>query len=119
MRISLRDVWATAVTTAVAAAYVGLVQGASWAPLTSVRWFALVFLLVGQTTSTIGAADALRDRTSRGAGFVLGPIALVATLAAIITGNEGVLGVAVLAMVVLWVLTTSRHALHGHRPVQR
>lgn len=118
MRITLRDAGATVVTGALATGYVGLVEKASWAPVTSVRWYALGVVLLGQTTCTIGAADALSDDTSRGAGYVLGPLALVASLAALVTGNAAVLGLGVLAMVLLWVLTTSRHALHG-RPVVR
>lgn len=119
MGITLRDAGTTLVTGALATGYVALVEGASWAPVTSVRWYAALFVVVGQTTCTVGAADALADGTSRGAGYVLGPLALVAGLAALVSGNAGVLGLAVVAMVLLWVLTTSRHALHGHRAVRR
>lgn len=119
MRISLRDAGATLVTAAVVTGYVGLVEEASWMPITSVRWYAVLFLLVGQSTCTIGAADALADNTTKGAGYLLGPVALVAALAAVITGNAGVLGVSILCMVLLWVITTSRHAAHGHRAVRR
>lgn len=119
MRITLRDAGATLVTAAVVTGYVGLVAGASWMPITSVRWYAVLFLLVGQSTCTIGAADALADGTTRGAGYLLGPIALVAAVAAVITGNAGVLGVSILCMALLWLVTTSRHAVRGHRAVGR
>ena len=112
MRLTLRDLGETLVVLALAAGYVGLVQAASWMPITSVRWFAVLFVVVGQAACALGAADALADRTSGGAGFVLGPVALVAGLLAVVTGSETVLGVGVLAMAGLWLLTTSRHALH-------
>ena len=113
MRLTLRDAAETAVVVALTAGYVGLVQDASWVPLTSVRWFAVLFVVVGQAACAFGAADALADRTSRGAGLVLGPVALLAGLLAVVTGSETVLGLGIVAMVGLWLLTTSRHALHG------
>lgn len=115
MTITWRDATATAVAVALVTAYVGLAQGASWAPVTSVRWFALLFLLAGQATCIVGAAEAMASGATRGAGFILGPVALIATLAALVTGSTSVMGVAVAAMAGLWVLTTNRHMLGGRR----
>ncbi|MGB8649556.1 MAG: hypothetical protein WCD35_02725 [Mycobacteriales bacterium] len=116
--ITWRDAVATAVTGALAASYVGLAQGQSWAPVTSVRWFAVLFLLAGQVACTVGAADAMAAGATQGVGFLLGPVALLATLTAVVTGSVTVTGVAVCAMVGLWLLTTSRHVLSGVRAVR-
>jgi len=114
MSLTWRDSVATAVTGALAIGWVGLAQEASWAPITSVRWYAVLFLVVGQTTCAVCAADLARQGVLRSSGFFLGPLALAAAVLAIVTGNVAVLGLAVLATVVLWVLATGRHVLAGH-----
>ena len=114
MTLTWRDAAATAVVGAFAVGYVGLAQEQTWAPVTSVRWFALLFVVIGQATCAIGAADAMAAGATKGAGFVLGPVALLAGLLALVTGSVTVLGIGVVAMVGLWVLTTSRHMIVGH-----
>jgi hypothetical protein len=118
MTLTWRDAVATAVVGAFTVSYVGLAQEQSWAPVTSVRWFALLFLGVGPATCAIAAADAMAAGATRGAGFVLGPVAFLAGLVALVSGSVTVLGIGVVAMVGLWVLTTSRHVIAGH-PVVR
>jgi len=119
MSLTWRDAAATAVTAALAAGWVGLAQQASWAPVTSVRWYAVLFLVAGQTTCAVCAADLTRQGVTRGPGFLLGPLAAVATVLALVAGSAVVLGVAVAAMVVLWLLATSRHVLGSQAHLRR
>lgn len=118
MSLTWRDGIATAVTGALAAGWVGLAQQATWAPVTSVRWYAVLFLVVGQTTCAVCAADLARQGVLRSPGFFLGPLALVSSALAVVTGSVAVLGVAVVATAGLWALSTGRHVLgaHAHLP---
>jgi hypothetical protein len=119
MRVTLRDVTTAAVTAVVVTGYVGLVTGAAWLPEPSVRVAAAVFLLVGQPTCTLCAAEVLAAGTTRGAWSMLGPIALASALAALASGSAPVLGAAVLALVLLWLVALGSRALHGGRAVRR
>lgn len=114
MSLTWRDGVATAVTGGLVAGWVGLAQGATWAPVTSVRWYAVLFLLVGQTTCAVCAADLARQGVTRSAGFYLGPLAFAGTVLAIVTGSVEVLGVAVVATALLWALSTTRHLVQHH-----
>lgn len=113
--LTWRDGLATAATGGLVAAYVGLVQEAAWAPITSVRGYAALFLLVGQVTCAVCAAELARSGLVAGPGYFVGPLALVATVLALVTGSAGVMGVGVVALVLLWALGTALHARpHDH-----
>jgi len=94
------------------ALYVAFLAGADLSLFSGPRMIAGTALVLGF------AACALSGGTTEGRAFtviaaVLGPVALIAAVATLITGNGILLGVLVGAAVALWLITTVHHTLPG------
>jgi hypothetical protein len=86
-----------------------------WLIGSSNRWAAGTILLLGMVTCALGSPAA--DPAAKVLGAV-GVVALVAAIWAIWTASMTALWVLVLAVAVLWIGATVRHAWHPtHRPI--
>lgn len=118
MRLTWRDAVATAFTGAVVALYWSYLADVEIAYLTSVRAVAAVGLVLGIAGCALGAAaPGMQERKPSGYQWMaaLGVVALIAALFAVITGFAWVLAVQIGATVLLWLITTARHAIAGRR----
>jgi hypothetical protein len=81
-----------------------------WLVGSSQRWAAGVMLLLGIATCSLGSPE--RDSGSKLLGIV-GMVALVAAIWAIVTGAMAALWVLLAATVILWLGATVRHVWHA------
>ena len=112
MTLGHKDVAATGLTALAVATFFATHEG--WnVPLVgdSHRWAATVTAILGTAACAQGTPSSRRaTRLFSGLGVISGLLAI----AAIVTGSLTVLSLLVVAIVVLWAATTSRHALqHG------
>jgi hypothetical protein len=112
MVLDRKDVGATALTAVVVATFFATHQGWNvWLVGDSHRWAAGVILLLGVVTCGLGSPG-------HGAATrllaMLGVLALVLGVVAIVTASLTPLSLLVVDIVVLWALSTLRHV--GHRP---
>jgi hypothetical protein len=85
-----------------------------WLTVDSHRWAAAIVLGLGMFSCQLGTR--VRGEMSRLLA-ALGVVTLVLGVLAIVTGSATVLALLVLADVLLWAMTTLRHATrHGPRP---
>lgn len=111
MRLTWRDGAATLLTAVAVAIYWALLADAGLPLVGGVRGAATAILLIGAGTCITGANQAnTRDGVSKALGF-LGATAFFAGLIAIIWAVEWALAIEIGAIVVLWAVTTLRHAL--------
>ena len=122
-----RDVFATVLIGIAVLLYVVWAAGASVPMLADVSSVALLVLLLGVVASMSavvpGWDELVHDwRLYFGAASVVGLVALIAGLWAIVGGEPAALALMVLMTVVLWAMSTFRHirvqrlALHPHSP---
>src|SRR5918912_3423714 len=115
MALSRKDVWATALTTLVVLAFFATHE--AWnVPLIgdSHRWAAGAILLLGVGTCAQGSP--VRDRLTKYLAM-LGIAAAVLGVLALATGSLTPLSLLVVDIVLLWALSTARHAFHvPHAP---
>lgn len=104
MSLTWKDAAATVLTALIVA---------GWLVVDSNRWAAAVVLALGVVSCSLGSAG--RERMWRLPAF-LGVAALVLGVLAIVTGSSLALALLVADDVVLWAVTTLRHARHGPRP---
>lgn len=111
MALGGRDLIATVL--AAGSGWIAYVQGKGLdtAVLSSPRWAAVLLLIIG-IGMCISGTDATLTQTSPWYKTLaaLGGICALLALAGVITGNKTVVEVAAIALVIMWALTTGRHA---------
>ena len=117
MRLTWRDAVATLATAALTTLYIAQEVEASWAPITSTRWLAVAVLGLGVLACATGAGTMSEAPPAGGPGAWLGPIAGFALIGAILFGWSLLVGIAVAASVLLWMITTTRHLVAGPPPL--
>lgn len=108
MTFTRKDIGATVLTALVVLTFAATHE--SWnVPLVgdSRRWAAGAILLLGVLTCGLGSPG--NDRSTR-VSMVLGSVAFVLSLAAIVSGSLTVLSLLVVDIVALWIVATVRHA---------
>lgn len=114
MALTRKDAVATALTALAVLVFFATDQ--RWnVPLVgdSHRWAAAVIVLLGAFGCAQGrAADEMQARTSALATFLagLGVVALVLGVIAVVTGSLTALSLLVVAIALLWAISTARHA---------
>jgi hypothetical protein len=109
--VTRKDVAATVLTGVAVFVFAAAHEG--WGvPLVggSARWAAGVVLLLGMATCSMGSPG--RDRATSLLG-VVGSVALVLAVVALVTGSLTVLSLLVAAFVLLWAVSTLRHVRHA------
>jgi hypothetical protein len=114
MTLGRKDVAATVLTILAVLALAATHEGWNvWLIGGSRRWAAGAILLLGMATCGLGSPE------KRGGSWkvlsVLGTLALVLGALALATGSLTALSLLVLDMVVLWAVSTLRHARHAPR----
>ena len=114
-----RDVFATVLIGIAVLLYMAWAAGAASPWLADVKPVALLVLLLGVAASVSavvpGWDELVHDwRLYFGAASVVGLVALIAGLWAIVAGEPAALGLMVLLTVVLWAMSTFRH-IRVHR----
>jgi len=117
MRLTGKDVAATVFTALVVAVFIAFRQGSDLPLLGSVRGTAGVVLFLGWVggcaLSGVGHVYSPAARTSKAlvaALTLFGVVALTAGVVAVVASSEVALAVLVTATVMLWLLSTVRHA---------
>jgi len=120
MSLTRKDLAATTLTALMVACLVATTQGSS-VPLigSSHRWAAVAVLLLGMAGCALGsAAEVAKNRMLMGMFSVLGTATLAAGLWAVVSGRLLAVELVVAGNVLLWALSTTRHAWHyPHTPV--
>jgi len=116
MALTRKDLAGTAVAALVVATYVA--NGKGWWFLSSNRWAAVVVFAIGAVGCSVAGRmqEDGAPRTAIAALSTLGGVALGLAIAAIVTGQHGLLLAFVVVLVALWAGATARHAL---TPTQR
>ena len=120
MALTRKDLAATALTALMVACLVATYQGSSIALIgSSHRWAAGAILLLGVAGCSLGsAAEVAENRLLMAVFAVLGTATLAAGLWAVIGGRLLAVELLVAGNVVLWAVSTTRHAWHHpHAPV--
>ena len=113
MQLTRKDSGATFLTTLVVLVFLATHEGWNvWIVGDSHRWAAGAILVIGGMTCGLGSPD--KGRATRFLG-ALGITAFVLAVLAIATGSVTPLSLLVLDIVVLWAISTARHA----RPIRR
>lgn len=113
MTLTRKDAAATALTALVVLAFLAAHEG--WGvPLVgdSRRWTAGVILLLGALTCGLGSPASSRGLMMKTCA-TLGVAALVLAVLTIVTASLTALSLLTLDVVVLWAISTLRHALHA------
>jgi hypothetical protein len=114
--LTRKDVAATGLTALVVLTFAATHE--SWnVPLVggSHRWAAAAIALLGIATCALGSPSREADAATR-VVMGLGMLAFVLTVLALVLGSLTVLSVLVVDIVVLWAVSTLRHAMHVHWP---
>lgn len=125
MRLTWRDGLATLLVAAAAALY-ALWAASGVMPGVSTRWMTLIAFAFGMAACTasqreLGEVYGSTREGPRPSGLyialatVLGIVMLVAGILAFVLASKAMLATLVAAMIALWLIATSRHALTGHR----
>jgi hypothetical protein len=114
-----RDVFATALIGIAVLLYMAWAAGVASPWLADVQPVALLVLVLGVAASVSavvpGWDELVHDwRLYFGAASVVGLVAFIAGLWAVVAGEPAALGLMVLATVLLWAMSTYRH-MHVHR----
>ena len=122
MRLTWRDRLATFVVAAAALLYLVWFSFDDGASETDVRWITAIVLALGFVASASAVVPGFEglihgSRLYLAVSSLLGLGAFVAGIAALVTGNEVWLVLLVLATVVLWAMSTMRHAAAAPRSV--
>jgi hypothetical protein len=111
MALTRKDVVATLLTTLAVLVFAATHEGWNvWLVGDSRRWAAGVILVLGCATCGQGSPD--KGRASKFLA-ALGILAFALAIVAIVTGSLTPLSLLVADIVLLWALSTFRHALHG------
>lgn len=114
MTLGRKDVAAAALTALAVCTFFATHEGWNvWLVGDSHRWAAGVILLLGILTCSLGSPG--HGRATRVLA-TLGVLALVLAVVALVTGSLTPLSLLVVDIVVLWAVSTLRHAGHGARP---
>ena len=125
MRLTWRDGVATVSVAAAGGLYALWLTGTGMAGTSTRVLGAIVFALgwVGCTSNQAAMAEVFGVGAPRRApmGYVvmasiIGAVALVAGVITVVTGSEAMLATLVIAMVVLWAMSTVRHLIAGQAP---
>lgn len=120
MALNRKDLAATTLIALMVACLIATTRGDS-VPLigSSHRWAAAAILLLGVAGCSLGsAAEVARNRMLMTSFGVLGTATLAAGLWAVISGRLLAVQLLVAANVVLWAVSTTRHAWHyPHAPI--
>jgi len=110
MALSRRDLLATTVVVLVVLAYGANVH--DWWFLGDNRWATVVVFALGYAGCLAGGAARELNMTQRPIAFLsgLGGVALGLSIAAVVTGERGLLLAFVVVLVALWLGSTVRHA---------
>jgi hypothetical protein len=129
MRLTWHDAVATVLVAAATALYLAFRAGVDAAFVSGPRVLAVVVFVLGVSACAAGGggvvpADAHDAQTAWTRAFgVHGAIAFVLMLLVLITANTGLLAVLTGLVVLLWLVTTVRHAImpaeHGGRAADR
>ena len=119
MRLTWKDVVATVFMVVIVAAYVAFLDGTSLWLISSARGTACAVLVLGIVggCALSSAADLYTGPQTRSTqafaalATLGGIIALVAAVAAMVTGSTVALAILVAATIALWLIATMRHAL--------
>jgi hypothetical protein len=113
-----KDAAATALTALAVLVFAATREGWNvWLVGSSHRWAAGAIMLLGMLTCGLGSPDRVKGRTTKLLA-ALGVVALVLAALSIATGSLTALSLLVADMVVLWALSTARHALADrHKPI--
>lgn len=122
MRLTWRDRLATFVVAAAALLYLVWFSFDDGASETDVRWITAIVLALGFVASASAVVPGFEglihgSRLYLAVSSLLGLGAFVAGIAALVTGDEVWLVLLVLATVVLWAMSTMRHAAAAPRSV--
>ena len=114
MMLSRKDWAATVLTALVVLTFFATHEGWNvWLVGDSHRWAAGVIAVLGSLTCGLGSP-------ARGAATkllaILGTVALVLAVVALVTGSLTPLSLLVVDIVLLWAASTLRHSAHGPRP---
>jgi hypothetical protein len=122
MRLSWKDAVATGLTGVIAAMYIGYLLDANPAFLSGTRAVAGATFALGLAACILAAQPAPGSAQKRPDTIlvdILGTVALVAASTALFFGSSTALGFLVTATVLLWALSSARHAFmdqHGAAP---
>jgi Na+/H+-translocating membrane pyrophosphatase len=127
MRLTWKDVVSTLFMVVIVAVYVAFLDGTSRWLISSARGTALAVLVLGIVggCALSSAADLYTGPQSRSTqafaalATLGGSTALVAAVAAMITGSTVALAILVAATIALWLIATMRHALPAPAPPVR
>jgi len=112
-RLTLKDLVATAVLAGAGALYAWHLQAPAPGLLQSTRFLSLVLLVLGVVACAIGGSYATAGRYPVVMSWVAAA-ALALSVAGMASGQESVLGALALVLGLMWLVTTTRHAMGLH-----
>ncbi len=125
MKLTWKDLTATVLAAAAVAVFLAVTRSWDWPLLGSYRMGIVALLIIGQGSCVLGgSADAISSLTDRTAhavraadivAIVLGGLALVLAVIGLFVGTRAPFVALVVDILILWVVSTLRHAL-GTQP---